>query len=415
MRVSTNYFSQRGLDSILDQQRRLSDIQEQIATGRRLNRPSDDPAAASQILRLEQALATNDQYQRNADMAKNRLTLEETTLKSIQDALLRVREIAIQGSNSTMSDTDRNALAQEVNEKLEELVGLANTRDSNQEYLFSGFKTNTKPIARLADGTFIYSGDHGQRGIQISTGRQIMDSDAGNDIFMNLRNGNGIFQTTPSVGNTGDAIVSLGQVIDPDLYNATPQTYTVSFVTNLNGNVGYNVVGSVEGQIIPTPPLDPTNDAPDFVSEGEIQFNGIQTSFTGTPADGDSYTIAPSSNQDMFSTVQKLVTAFELQTENSNVNESDALNLINQSLNEIDIAFDNVTRVRTGVGARLKTIDSQISVNAAYEIELTSTLSNVRDLDIAEAAVEMQSRLIALEAAQTTFTRIQGLSLFEFI
>ena len=415
MRVSTSYFSQRGLDSILEQQRRLSDIQEQIATGRRLNRPSDDPAAASQILRLEQALATNDQFQRNADMANNRLTLEEATLKNIQDALLRVRELAIQGSNSTMSDTDRNALAQEVNEKLEEMISLANTRDSNLEYLFSGFNTNIKPISRAADGTFVYSGDHGQRGIQISTGRQIFDSDAGNEVFMNLRNGNGTFQTNPAATNTGDTIVSLGQVVDTVAYNTTPQNYTISFVTNSSGNLAYSVAGSVDGQVIPAPPLDAVNDAPDYVSGGAIQFNGIQTSFTGTPVDGDSFTISPSENQDMFSSVQKLITALQLPTEDSNVNESESINLINQSLSEIDIAFDNITRVRTGVGARLKTIDSQTSVNEAYKIELTVTLSNVRDLDIAEAAVEMQSRLIALEAAQTTFTRIQGLSLFEFI
>lgn len=415
MRVSTSYYATRGLNSILEQQQRLADIQEQISSGKRLSKPSDDPTGAAQILRLEQAISATDQFQRNADFAQNRLSLEESTLSGVQDSLLRVREIAIQGANATMSDTDRFALAQEVRERLKEMVGLANTRDSNQEYLFSGYKVTTKPIVQAADGSYVYNGDHGERNLQISTGRQIPDSDSGDDVFMNLKNGNGTFQIDANAANTGSTIFDLGQVVDPVTYNANIQTYTVTFVTNSSGNIGYNVVGSVDGQIIPSPPLNAVNDAPDYVEDAAIQFNGVETAFTGSPADGDVFTVSPSVNQDVFSTVQKLVTALEMPTEDANVNESDALNLINQSISEIDIAFDSITRVRTSIGARLKTIDDQATANEAYSIELTATLSEVRDLDIAAAAVELQSRLVALEAAQTTYTRIQRLSLFEFL
>ncbi|MEQ8289379.1 MAG: flagellar hook-associated protein FlgL [Gammaproteobacteria bacterium] len=415
MRVSTNFYVQRGLNNILDQQYKLAEVQEQIASGKRLNRPSDDPTGATQVLRLEQAMSTTDQFQRNSDYARNRLTLEEATLKNVQDSLLRVREIAVQGANSTLSDTDRYALAQEVSERLKELVGLANTRDANQEYLFAGYKVNTQPFTQASDGTYIYSGDHGERSLQISTGRQIQDSDAGNDVFMNLKNGNGAFQITANGANTGDTIINQGQVIDPASYSATPQDYTISFVTNGNGNVGYNVVGSVDGQIIPAPPLDATLDAPDYVSGATIQFNGVETGFNGTPQPGDSFAVTASTNESMFSSVQKLVTALEMPTASVGVNESEALNLINQSLVEIDNAFENITQVRTSVGARLKTIDDQVSVNESYKIELQSTLSNIRDVDIAEAAVELQSRLVALEAAQQSYARVQGLNLFDFI
>ena len=412
MRVSSSYFTQRGLASILEQQNRLAEIQEQISSGKRLLRPSDDPTGAAQILRLEQASALTDQYQRNADNASNRLTLVETTLSSVQDSLLRVRELAVQGSNSTLTDTDRAAIAQEVRQRLNELVSLANTRDANQEYLFSGYKVTTKPFSQAADGTYVYSGDQGERALQISSGRQIIDSNAGSDVFMNLKNGNGTFQTNADPLNTGSAIFDIGQVVDTTAYVA--EQYDITFVTNASGNLAYNVVGSVSGQLIPPLPQNPVNDAPDYVSGGSIQFNGIQTGITGNVAVGDVFTITPSVNQDMFSSVQKLVTGLELSTA-SNVGFSDVQNLINQSLTEIDLAFDSVTRVRTSVGARLKTIDDQALVNEAFKIELASTLSSVRDLDIAEAAVELQSRLIALEAAQTSFTRIQGLSLFEFL
>jgi flagellar hook-associated protein 3 FlgL len=638
MRVSTSYFTQRGLASMLEQQKRLSDIQQQIASGKRLLRPSDDPTGASQILRLEQAVASTAQFQRNSDAALNRLTLEETTLSSVQDSLLRVREIAIQGSNATLGPSDRFALAQEVRERLDELVSFGNTRDANQEYLFSGYQVTTKPFAQAADGTFVYNGDQGQRALQISSGRQIPDSDSGNDVFINIKNGNGTFQinetasnvivpgsytaavsdgnnatptentvtaiagtdggaggeqfiltidgvgavdvtygagetvATPAIAaeldtdlatfiagsggaysivsgslsggdlvlskadgtpivfdtststltgvaasvtesettsgitanaptdtaftmsidgtqfyteaaavgatvtaaeldaalitfvagsggaytidsgsiatgdlvmsrtdgstitmtidsnfsgtvgsftgdlvsgsNAGTGIFEVGQVVDRTSYVA--ETYTISFVTNGSNELAYNVFGSVSGQLIPPSPQNSIINAPAYSNGGTIQFNGIQTGISGTPVVGDTFTVEPSTTQDMFSTVQKLVNALEATPETPS-DQTDVFNAINQAINEIDIAFDNVLRIRTNVGARLKTIEDQTHVNESFKIEMIATLSSVRDLDIAEAAVELQSRLIALEAAQTTYTRIQGLSLFEFI
>lgn len=412
MRISTSFYTQRGLNSILEQQVRLSNIQEQISSGKRLLRPSDDPTGAAQILRLEQSISATEQFQRNADNAKNRLTLEEVILDNVQDSLFRVRDLAVQGNNATLSNTDRLALAQEAREILQELISLANTRDSNQEYLFSGYQVNSKPFSQAADGTFIYSGDQAQRALQISSDRNLYDSDSGHDTFVNVKNGNGIFQVNANALNTGAGIFDIGSVIDPSAYVA--ETYTMTFVTNGSGNLAYNVFGSTSGQLVPPLPQNSVTDAPDYIDGGTVQFNGIQTGISGIPVSGDVFTISPSSTQDMFSTVQKLVTALETTVTNSS-DQSNKSNLINQFLSEVDIVFDNITRIRTNVGARLKTIDDQTNVNESYKLEITSTLSSVRDLDIAEAAVELQSRLIALEAAQTTYTRIQRLSLFEFL
>jgi flagellar hook-associated protein 3 FlgL len=403
MRVSTAYFAQRGLTSMLEQQSRLADIQEQISSGKRLLRPSDDPSGAAQILRLEQAVSVTDQYQRNADNALNRLTLQESTLDSVQDSLIRIREIAIQGANPIISNSDRLSLAQEVRERLEELQSLANTKDANQEYLFSGYKVTTKPFSQAADGSFIYNGDQGQRALQIASGRQMQDSDSGNDVFVNIKNGNGTFQTNANVLNAGTGVFDIGQVVDPSAY--VVDTYTIT-IAGTAGNLTYGVTGATSGVVVAAGTA--------FSSGGTIQFNGIQTGITGDPIAGDTFTISPSTTQDMFTSVQKLVTALETPI-SSPAGQSDILNLLNPSLSEIDLAFDNITRIRTSVGARLKTIDDQISINEDFKIEMTSTLSKVRDLDIAEAAVELQSRLIGLQAAQATYTRIQGLSLFDFI
>ena len=222
--------------------------------------------------------------------------------------------------------------------------------------------------------------------------------------------GNSFSGSLVSTANTGTGVFNVGQVVDPTAYVA--ETYSITFVTNGNGNLAYNVFGSVSGQIIPPSPQNPVTNAPDYSDGGSIQFNGIQTGFTGAPDVGDTFIISPSTSQDMFSTVQNLITALETQTSGS-TGQSDILNLINPALTEIDSAFENVTSIRTSIGARLKTVDDQVNVNDAFKIEMISTLSKVRDLDIAQAAVELQSRLIALQAAQASYTRIQGLSLFD--
>lgn len=403
MRVSTAFNAQRGIDALLEQQKRLAELQEQLSSGKRLLKPSDDPTGTSQVLRLNQAITETEQYQRNANNALNRLSLEESTLDSVQNSLLRIRELTVQGANSTLGNSDRAAIAQEVRERLSELLGLANTRDANQEYLFSGYQVTNPPFSQTANGTLIYNGDQGQRSIQVSSGRQIPDSDSGNDVFVDIKNGNGTFQVNAPAGNTGSGIIDVGSLVDATAYVA--DTYTVTFA--VVGNVTtYGVTGATSGVVIPAGTA--------YTSDAAITFNGIETSISGAPANGDTFTISPSTKQDMFSTVQKLIAALETSV-SSPETQADFYNAIEPVLSEIDLAFENVTQIRTDIGARLKSIDDQVSVNEAFKIEMQKTLSTVQDLDYTGAVTELQTRLTSLQAAQATYTRVQGLSLFNFI
>lgn len=411
MRISTSLLNQRGLSGILEQQAQLSRIQSQIASQKRINSPSDDPSASAQILRLSQTIAVTEQYIRNSDSALNRLQLEENALADVEAALLRVRELSLQASNGVLSDEDRQGIAFEVRQRLNELVGLANTRDANQEYLFSGNQVHQQTISQV-NGSFVYNGDQAQRSIQISSGLRVTDSDTGSAVFMDIVNGNGTFRTQDNPANTGTGIIDSGQVFDQGAYVA--DNYTISFVTNANGNLGYNVVGAVSGQLIPPLPQDPTLDAPDYVDLQAIRFNGIETNINGLPVDGDSFTVQPSVKQDMFSAVADLATALETNTFAA-TDRAKVLNQINRSLVHIDQSFDNVVETRSSIGARINVIESKTATNESFVLELTSTLSSVRDLDIAAAAVELQQRLTSLEAAQASFVRIQGLSLFNFL
>lgn len=190
-RISTNQWYRQGVDNMLHNQARLSRTQLQLATGQRLLAPSDDPGDASRALQLDQLIADVAQYQRNADRADSRLVREEKVLESAGNIFQRVRELAVQGLNDSYSAQDRRAMAQEVRENLEALLAQANERDSNGEYLFSGYRSGTIPFVETTPGVFEYQGDQGQRLLRIGAARHVATNDPGDAVFMNIDDGAG--------------------------------------------------------------------------------------------------------------------------------------------------------------------------------------------------------------------------------
>lgn len=185
MRISTSWAQQVSVSSMLDQQSRLLQTQLQLSSGKKLSTPSDDPIAAARIIDLNQSIKQTEQYQSNINAARDRLSREEGVLQSSTDVLQRINELGVQGLNGTNSPSDLVAIAVEMEELNKQLLGLANTKNSNGEYLFSGFKSTTQPFGKDTSnvGAYAYAGDANSRPIQIDTDRQIADGDPGTNIF----------------------------------------------------------------------------------------------------------------------------------------------------------------------------------------------------------------------------------------
>ena len=191
MRIGTLQMFRQGINSILDQQAKLFETQNQLATGKRINSPSDDPTGAAQLVGLSESAKITAQYQDNILAARTRLELEETALGSVGETLQRVRELTIQALNDTNSAMDRAAIAAEVRQLADEVIGLANRKDGNGQFMFAGFQVLTTPFSEAPPGTFNYNGDQGQRQIQIGSARQIADGDSGQAVFMDIPDGGG--------------------------------------------------------------------------------------------------------------------------------------------------------------------------------------------------------------------------------
>ena len=183
MRISTSWAQQLGVNSMLAQQARLSQTQMQLSLGKKVLTPSDDPVAATRIIDLNQGVKQTEQYQNNINAARQRLSLEDGVLQDALDVLHRIKELGVQGLNGTNSQNDRIAIAVEMEELNQHLLGLANTRNANGEYLFSGYKTDTPAFSKNAAGGYDYTGDPNRREIQIAGDRRITDGDYGTAVF----------------------------------------------------------------------------------------------------------------------------------------------------------------------------------------------------------------------------------------
>jgi len=202
MRISTPFMFAQGVDVMLKKQVELTQTELQLASGKRILRPSDDPSGAVQILDLKEAQSKLEQYQRNANAAEAKLSQEETALTGVQNLLQRVRELAVAGNNDTYNQENRTAIAKEIREHIDNFLQLANTRDANGEYIFAGYQTDTPPMAHDGVGNFTYNGDTGQRVVKIGDSREVAMNDPGT-IFMDFA------ANASGVTNVGEVMYNL--------------------------------------------------------------------------------------------------------------------------------------------------------------------------------------------------------------
>ena len=399
MRISSIEQFQQGIDSILNQQAKLNQTQLQLATGKKVLKPSDDPAVATQLLNLSSLKANNLQYDRNINTAQNELELQESVLASSGNVLQRVRELVIQANNATQSSQTRAAIADEISNLADELLQLSNSKSPSGEYIFAGYNSRTPAFAKSGAG-YIYQGDQGQRLLQVSEDTQLAVRDNGADVFQGMMTGDGRFLLETPVSNTGDGLVKMSSTID-----AISDNYSITFI---QANPGDALLYSVSGE-------DVGAVATGTFAVGEaINFNGISIEIEGMPENGDSYAINRSVRQDVFQSVQSIADAL-LAGGGTAAQSSKRVNDLGQSISTMDQALEHLQSRRTIVGNRLQALDTRASENADGLLRLERQTSELNDLDFAEAVSRLNLQTTALQAAQQSYIKIQGLSLFNYL
>jgi flagellar hook-associated protein 3 FlgL len=404
MRISTGQMTSSGVREMLLRQAELQHTQLQLATQKRVLKPSDDPVAATSISFLQTEIAQLDQFNRNSNVAKSNNELEEGVLSSATDIMFRLRGLMVELGNGSYGEAQLDALAVEMEERLNELMGLANSKNADGNYIFSGSKIKSQAFTRDAAGNYVYNGDQDQRMLRVSSGVVLPVSDSGFDVFMNIKDGNGKFSTSSNAANTGTGVISPGSYQAPPNFLADP--YSITFATDVSGNTTYEVTNDTTAAVV----------IPATVwNEGDqVVFNGVSTAFSGEPAAGDVFNIAPSTQQDIFTTIQSAIDAVAVFDESS-AGRATFANKINSSQEAMNSSMQNIDIVRGRIGSRLNAIDSEYNSNLSLLITSKTTLSSVQDLDVVEASTRFSQQLVVLEAAQASFIRVQGLNLFNFL
>ncbi|HJP97396.1 MAG TPA: flagellar hook-associated protein FlgL [Rhodanobacteraceae bacterium] len=394
MRISTSWMQQTAINEIMDRQSAMADTQAHISSGKRIINASDDPVGAAQVLDLQHVAAANQQYQRNIDSASSRLGLETSSLDQVTSILQSVRSLALQGTNATETASDRASIATQLRQLFSQLVQTANGTDAQGDSLFAGNATRTTPFVQGSGFSVSYAGDDGQRMVAAAPGMQVATGDPGSNVFMDIPAGNGRFQVQAGASNTGSLVVGSNSVTDTSAY--VPGTYTVTFAANGSWqatDAANNVVGSGG-----------------YAGSSSITFGGMQIQLDGQPAAGDTLTVQSGATQDMFQSVGNLINAFE------NMPPGTASsNAVNRQIEGIDQSLQRVLDVQARAGARINTLSQQKTLEGDLDVQYQGQISNLQNVDMASAIGQLNLQQVALQAAQQTYIKVQGMSLFDFL
>ncbi|MGX9720114.1 flagellar hook-associated protein FlgL [Stenotrophomonas acidaminiphila] len=396
-RISSSMMYDQSVFLMLSKQSRLNHLERQLATGQKLVTAKDDPVASGTAVGMDRILAELDQLGSNAATVQNRLGLQENALAQAGELLQRVSDLTIQANSAALSAEDRKSVSAELRSIRESLLSLANSTDGNGRFLFGGTADGVAPFS-ADNGNILYNGDQTQRQVEVAPGSFVQDALPGSEIFMRIRTGDGTVDGSAAAGNTGQAVLTGASRDGTAAW--TGDSYTLRFT----GPDTYDILDSG----------GTTVGSGSYADGDDIVFQGLRVRMSGTPAAGDEFSVGQAGNRDVFSTIDRLAQALQMDT-STLAGRTAQQNLLQSSLRDVARAAEKMIDSRASGGAQLSAIDNAASLREANAITLKDSLSQLRDLDYAEAIGQYKLEGAALQAAQTIFTQMQSMSLFNMI
>lgn len=412
----------------------LADIQsayaaqvDRVSSGKRVLKASDDPIAAASAERAMSRISQLQAEQRALNVQKDGLATAESTLGDAGTLLNRFRELAVSAGNASNNATDRTSIAGEMQSIRDQVFSLANTRDSNGIYLFSGLESGK--VQGVTTPAFTTSGAppalqyqfNGTPGQNLPTQGSVPFTLDGNAAWMQVPKGNGVYDVTLGATNTGKIATDMGQFSTTPTGGALTNSYQISFTVNPTtpATTTYNVVD-------PTAPA--VNIATGTYVEGQpIAFTdatpvpavNVTLTVNGVPATGDTVDIAPytiatganPANASLFELMDKAITGIS-----NNASSSPMIDqTIAQTLDRIDAGMSKLETTRAQAGVWLSRADTVTSANDGQAIQLETDRSNAQDLDMVAGTAQQQKLSTGYQIALQSYASIHKLSLFDYI
>ncbi|MFP8779432.1 flagellar hook-associated protein FlgL [Hydrogenophaga sp. RWCD_12] len=406
MRVTTAHSYDTTISQLTKRQSDLVEQQERISSGKRVVRASDDPVAAALAESVQTRLSRITSDQRAIDASRTSMQQAEGALGEAGDLIQRVRDLMVAGGNAAYGDTQREALAAQMEGLREQLFSVANRQDSAGRSLFGGLGGSSTPfVQEYGSGSGQVRFD-GQRGQQAATDVRLPQSMDGNTVFMRVPQGNGTFVLDQGAANTGSARSDIGKVTN--LSTLTGHDYQIDFA-DVAGVIQYSVTDLTTA----TPVAGQTGVT--YTAGMQVEFDGMSFQLTGAPKAGDTMSIAPAdSPTDLFKVMQDAIDALRTPT-NDTGDSARRTQDLGRSLTELDAGHDRVLLARAQAGEWLNRADTIEDLLGDREVDHTAEKSSLEDLDMVKGISEFQAQQVGLEAAMKSYASIQKLSLFQYV
>jgi len=395
MRIATSTFQNDAVSQMDALEAALANTQQQLSTGLKVQNAADDPVGTTTANQLTVEISASTQYVTNSNSAQTNLQLEEQSLTSASNIMQNANTLAVEANQSSLTSAQRQNIATELQQDLSQLVSIGNTTASDGSYLFGGVASGSAPFSQ-SNNNVTYNGSTQVNQIQISENQSISAGDSGATAFMTVPTGNGTFVTSAAAANTGSASISTGEVTQPNQW--VPGNYTVSFTDPTD----YTITDNSSGATV----------ASGTYSDGNtISFNGAQFTISGTPATGDTFSIAPAGTTSAFSALSNLITTLN----STSLNNGQLSTQIGSAIQQINNTITNFSNVSASVGSRLNAITASQSTASTNQTTMKTNISTITNVDYAAATTALSSEELALQAAQESYASLEKMSLFQYL
>ncbi|WP_321874129.1 flagellar hook-associated protein FlgL [Burkholderia ubonensis] len=411
MRISSAQFFQLNVATMNDQQAQLAQLYQQLSSGVSLTTPADNPVGAAQAVQLSMTSATLSQYTSNQSAALASLQAEDHALGSVNDVLTNIQTTLVRAGDGSLSDSDRSALATQIQSARDQLLTIANSDDGAGNYLFAGFKNGSQPFTNKAGGGVNYVGDTGTRNVQIADSRTLSQGDNGAAVFMSVPTFGSQPVPAGSASNTGTGTISPVTVTSP---SATTNNH--QFAIAFSGPAGALTYTVTDNTVVPPS----TTAALPYTAGAAIALGGGMTvAVSGAPANGDSFTVSPApqapGGADVFSTLDSIVAALKTPSVNNPVAMATLKNAMTAGATKLGNTMRNVTTIQADVGGREQEIKAMQAVTQTNSLQVSSNLADLTSTNIVSTISQFTQLQNALTGAQKAFVQMQNLSLFQYI
>lgn len=404
-RVATNtayrnsvYYMQRG-------NARVEKASQEYNTGKKFQTAADSPANFATTMRLENDIAMYEQYNINAGYALDNLSLEETSLDSINTALDRASVLLQSAVNARNDGDDLTAIAKELTEIQRHVADLINTKTATGESIFAGSLSDIDAYICQDDGSYVCQADNGQRSIQASTSSRIPVSDSAKTIFENVATARDIVITG------GDPII-----IEYENYHTFETFYNQNYVHDTNAateqaNNTYTI--NKVGNVYTVTDANGTEMARSTADATEMSFYGIKIHLDQVTTSA-TFNLNPPTNDNILNTLGHAVQSIE--DFNNGLIDHGTLNHV---LAQVQISAANtkvsVNNAMTNVGARQNSLDNIIDANGEISDVKEEAKATISEVDLYEATTNLTKTQAYLQMAMTSFNYVTGTTLFDYI